>query len=113
MKHLNLYENHRLRNFINVVKKAKLVVNDAHEGQFRKGGEPYIIHPDSVARIVRDVKSSKEISALVAAALLHDTVEDTDLTLEDILREFGELVMSLVSELTSDEEKIAISGKEE
>jgi (p)ppGpp synthase/HD superfamily hydrolase len=113
MKYLHLYENHKLRNFINVVKNAKQFSTDAHDGQFRKGGEPYIIHPDSVAKIVHDVKLSKKIAELIAAAYLHDVVEDTDMTLEDIKEQFGDLVMSLVSELTTDEEKLAISGKEE
>lgn len=113
MKYLHTFENHNLRNFIHVVKGAKEFAEKAHKGQYRKGGQPYIIHPKAVAEIVHNVKISKEIAALVAAAYLHDTVEDTDVTFDDIKEQFGELVMSLVYELTSDEEKLAISGKEE
>jgi len=116
MKYLNTYEKfdkHKLRDFIGTVKKAKKFADKAHKGVKRKGGDPYIMHPETVAKIVHDVKESKVIAALITAALLHDTVEDTEVTLEDIKREFGEFVMSLVAELTSDEEKMAISGKEE
>ena len=113
MKYLKTFENHKLRNFIHTVKDAKKFARKAHEGQFRAGGDPYIIHPEAVAKIVHDVKISKEIANLIAAAYLHDTIEDCDVTLFDIKIRFGELVMSLVQELTSDEEKIQISGKED
>lgn len=113
MKYLHYYENHKLTNFINVVKKAKNFAQNAHKNQYRKGGEPYIIHPESVAKIVHKIKKSKEIASLVAASYLHDTVEDTDTTLEDIKKYFGDLVMKIVKELTSDKEKIKMSGKEE
>ncbi len=70
----------------------------AHEGQVRKyTGEPYICHPISVARLVAAVTNDK---AMIAAALLHDTVEDTDVTLDEIERLFGSDVASLVESLT-------------
>ena len=109
----------RLGYFINKVKKAKEFATVAHDGVFRKGINkndpkiPYIIHPDSVAKIVHDVKQSEFIAHLIAAAYLHDTVEDSDVTLEDINEEFGDLVMKLVEELTTDKEKLEVSGKEE
>lgn len=83
----------------------------AHKGQMRKGGGEYISHPVAVAEIVREVKKSKKIEQLVAAALTHDTVEDTTKTIEDIKKEFGKLVGNLVSELTSDPEQIKKFGK--
>lgn len=113
MRYLETYENYRLRKFINKVKLASEVAADAHKDQKRMGGKPYFVHPDAVAKIVHDVKDSKHIADLVAAAYLHDTVQDTNLTIEDIKEKFGELVASLVSELTSDIDKIEISGKEE
>ena len=66
----------------------------AHEGQKRRSGEPYFIHCVSVAQILADLKLD---ATTIAAALLHDTVEDTDLTLEEIEREFGVEVARLTS----------------
>ncbi|NPV12825.1 MAG: bifunctional (p)ppGpp synthetase/guanosine-3',5'-bis(diphosphate) 3'-pyrophosphohydrolase [Ignavibacteria bacterium] len=119
MKYLHTYENHKLSKFIHKVKKAKEFATKAHKGIYRKGfddnGEkiPYIIHPDSVAKIVHEVENSEHIAHLIAAAYLHDTVEETNVTLKDIQKEFGDIVMQLVNELTSDKEKLKISGKEE
>ena len=69
----------------------------AHEGQIRKSGEPYITHPLEVARIGASLKLDR--SSLVAA-VLHDTVEDTDCSLEAIGQRFGEEVSALVDGLT-------------
>jgi len=113
MKYIKKFENKNLGSFIKTVKDAKELATKAHHGVKRRGGEPYIIHPESVAKIVHDVKSSKEIASLIAAAYLHDTVEDTDITLDEIREKFGELVMSLVSELTNNDEKLKMLGKEE
>ena len=71
---------------------------DAHKNQRRKSGEAYIFHPIAVAKIV-----ASEIgldAASIAAALLHDTVEDTDYTLDDIERLFGSTVAKIVHGLT-------------
>ena len=70
---------------------------DAHEGQFRKSGEPYIVHPILVAAIVAATTSNK---TMVIAALLHDVVEDTPYTIEDIESRFGADVALLVNGLT-------------
>lgn len=124
MKYLNSFENfmneaysnemYRLRKFITKVKTAYKFAEDAHRGVKRKGGAPYFEHPDAVAKIVHDVKNSEKIADLIAAAYLHDTVEDVEgVTVERIREIFGDLVASLVDELTSDLDKIAISGKEE
>jgi len=69
----------------------------AHNGQYRKSGEPYIIHPILVAAIVATISDDK---TMVMAALLHDVVEDTDFTREDIEDNFGKDVASLVEGLT-------------
>lgn len=100
------------------IKKAIKVATDAHKGQVRKirgsSGQliDYIIHPLQVAELVNTLKNSHRISDLIKAAVLHDTVEDTELSLDYIKQEFGELVYSLVKELTNDEVKIKEIGKE-
>lgn len=86
---------------------------DAHAGQTRSGGEPYIGHPVRVAQIVQQYKQSHNIDSLIAAAYLHDTIEDTDTTHEALHDLFGGLVASLVLELTSDLEQIEKVGKKE
>ena len=81
-----------------LIEKAFNYANEAHRDMYRNSGEPYIIHPIHVARIV-----NQEVglgSRSVAAALLHDVVEDTDVTLEDITREFGPKIASLIDGLT-------------
>ena len=81
-----------------LVSKAFELANDAHKGVRRKSGEPYILHPLAVARIV-----AEEIglgSTGVAAALLHDVIEDTDYTYEDLKAIFGVKVASIVDGLT-------------
>lgn len=70
----------------------------AHEGHFRKGSQvPYITHPFEVAKILGETVDPEENEALICAGLLHDTVEDTDTSLETIRREFGETVADLVA----------------
>ena len=69
----------------------------AHEGQKRKSGEPYFIHCIAVAGILADMKLDAEA---IAAALLHDVIEDTDITYDDLAGEFGETVASLVDGVT-------------
>jgi (p)ppGpp synthase/HD superfamily hydrolase len=116
MKYLKTYELYGE----NLIKNAEKFATHAHSGVYRKGldkdGEkiPYIIHPKTVAKIVQEVKDSEHIAYLIAAAYLHDVVQDVKtITRDDIFKEFGDLVASLVDELTSDLDKIAISGKEE
>ncbi len=81
-----------------LIKKAFEVARDAHDGQRRKSGEPYIFHPLAVAKIVAHDIGLGAIS--IASALLHDTVEDTELTHEDIYKEFGEKISRIVRGLT-------------
>ncbi len=68
-----------------------------HEGQTRKSGEPYIAHPVAVAGILRDLGGDK---AMIAAGFLHDVVEDTEVTVEDIEEKFGQEVALLVEGVT-------------
>jgi len=80
------------------IQKAFEFANNAHAGVKRKSGEPYIIHPLSVAKIV--VEEIGLSATSIISALMHDVVEDTDYTLEDISNLFGEKVASIVDGLT-------------
>jgi GTP pyrophosphokinase len=80
-----------------LVERAYRVAEEAHRKQKRNSGEPYINHCLAVARILTNLRVPPEV---VAAALLHDTVEDTQVTLEDLRRDFGEVVASLVDGVT-------------
>ena len=93
------------------VKDALAYATTAHDGQTRSDGSPYIKHPMRVAQSVEQYKRSHNLEALISAAYLHDTIEDTDTTHEDLERMFGGLVASLVQELTSDKEEIKKIGK--
>ena len=76
------------------IQRAYLFGARKHEGQARKSGEPYMVHPMAVSKIVADMGLD---AASVCAALLHDTLEDTHLTLEDLHRVFGETVAAVVA----------------
>lgn len=91
--------------------EALQFATQAHAGQTRAGGEPYVNHPIRVADSIKQYKQSHNLDALINAALLHDTVEDTDTTHEALHDLFGGLVASLVQELTSDPEQIKKMGK--
>ncbi|MCQ2979281.1 MAG: HD domain-containing protein, partial [Clostridia bacterium] len=80
-----------------LIEKAYDVAKVAHAEQKRKSGEPYIIHPLSVAIIIAELELDVES---VCAALLHDVVEDTVMTLEDITEKFGEEVSQIVEGVT-------------
>lgn len=82
---------------IELVERAYRFAKKAHEGQYRKSGEPYINHPTEVAYILSDIRMDAQT---VAAALLHDTVEDTDVTREEIAEEFSEEIAALVDGVT-------------
>lgn len=79
------------------VSKAIEVAKKAHDGQFRKTGEPYIVHPLAVKKILEEWGMDEDT---IIAGILHDTVEDTPLTLDEIRKEFGESVAFLVDGVT-------------
>jgi len=91
---------------ISMIEKAYKVAAEAHKNQFRKSGEPYIIHPLDVAIILADLELDKET---IVAGILHDVVEDTIMTDEDLQREFGDDVALLVDGVTK-LEKLPLSG---
>ncbi len=82
---------------LSVIEKAYHVARDAHEGQLRRSGEPYIIHPLCVAIILAELEMDKET---IAAGILHDVIEDTALTEEQMKAEFGEEITLLVNGVT-------------
>ena len=82
-----------------LVRDAKVFASKAHSGQVRKyTGEPYMNHPWQVAVLVDSTRGATE--EMVAAALLHDVLEDTDTTFDEVYDTFGEIVASLVFWLT-------------
>lgn len=91
-----LSSNHRKK--VDIIERAFKFARSAHDGVRRRSGEPYILHPIAVAKI-----ASREIglgSTSICAALLHDVVEDTEYTVEDIEQQFGKKIAELVAGLT-------------
>lgn len=82
---------------VEMIRKAYFWAEKYHEGQLRKGGDPYITHPVAVATILAELHAGP---VTLSAALLHDTVEDTELTLDDITKEFSKEVSTLVDGVT-------------
>jgi len=82
---------------VELVQKALTYAEKAHEGQVRQSGEPYIIHPIQVAGILAELHMDPHT---VATGFLHDVVEDTDVTLDDLKEEFGEDIAMLVDGVT-------------
>lgn len=92
------YINSNHRKKVDIIERAFRFARSAHDGVRRRSGEPYILHPIAVAKI-----ASREIglgSTSICAALLHDVVEDTEYTVEDIERQFGKKIAELVAGLT-------------
>ncbi|MFQ6371986.1 bifunctional GTP diphosphokinase/guanosine-3',5'-bis pyrophosphate 3'-pyrophosphohydrolase [Shewanella sp. YIC-542] len=94
---------------VELLKQAYQVARDAHEGQMRTSGEPYITHPVAVAHILADMRLDHET---LMAALLHDTIEDTHVTHQDLAERFSESVAELV-EGVSKLDKIKFRDKKE
>ena len=92
------------------IERAYLLAKEAHEGQMRKSGEPYIIHPLNVAIILAELELDKES---IIAGLLHDVIEDTVMTYEDVTREFGKEIADLVDGVTKITQTDWHMGKEE
>jgi guanosine-3',5'-bis(diphosphate) 3'-pyrophosphohydrolase len=78
---------------LEALRQSYIVAKEAHEGQTRSSGEPYIIHPVAVARILAEMHLDHET---LMAALLHDVIEDTEVSKEDLARQFGDTVAELV-----------------
>ena len=94
---------------VELLKQAYQIARDAHEGQMRTSGEPYITHPVAVARILADMRLDHET---LMAALLHDTIEDTHVTKDDLAELFGVAVAELV-EGVSKLDKLKFRDKKE
>ncbi len=92
---------------ISLIEKAYNIASEAHKNQLRKSGEPYIIHPLYVAIILADLEMDKET---IVAGLLHDVVEDTILTTEEVRAEFGDDVALLVDGVTK-MKKLMLQGE--
>ncbi|WP_151173355.1 bifunctional GTP diphosphokinase/guanosine-3',5'-bis pyrophosphate 3'-pyrophosphohydrolase [Pseudoalteromonas ruthenica] len=92
-----------------LVQKAYVVAREAHEGQFRSSGEPYITHPVEVTQILASMKLDHET---LMAALMHDVIEDTDFSQQDLAEIFGETVAELV-EGVSKLDKLSFKDKKE
>ncbi|MGW0119995.1 RelA/SpoT family protein [Streptomyces sp. NPDC003327] len=82
---------------LRVLRRAYVLAESSHRGQFRKSGEPYITHPLAVTLILAELGAE---TTTLTASLLHDTVEDTDVTLDQVRREFGDEVAYLVDGVT-------------
>jgi len=93
----------------NDIEKAYQIANEAHQGQVRLSGEPYIMHPLSVAVILASLGMDQ---ASIIAALLHDTVEDTAMTYAEVKKQFGETIADLVDGVTKIG-KVPLQTKEE
>ncbi len=92
---------------ISMIEKAYRTAAEAHKDQFRKSGEPYIVHPLNVAIILADLELDKET---IVAGILHDVVEDTIMTEENLRQEFGDDVALLVDGVTKLEKIPLTSG---
>ena len=82
---------------IDEILKAYELANNLHDGQKRQSGEPYIIHPLSVAIILSEMKADKDT---ICAGILHDTLEDTHITKEELIHEFNSDIANLVDGVT-------------
>lgn len=80
-----------------ILRKAHDFSAKAHEGQMRKSGDPYLIHPLEVAKILTQLKMD---DACIVSAILHDTIEDTDVTKDDVQKEFGDEIAEIVDGVT-------------
>ena len=87
----------KLEKNIQLIKDAYELARTKHEGQLRKSGEPYINHPLHVALLLSEYNTGPQT---IAAGLLHDVVEDTDVTLDQVRNQFGEDVAKIVDGVT-------------
>ena len=94
---LDLVQNYNPKTDSDLIRKAYAFGKDAHEGQFRRSGEPYFTHPVEVAALLTEVHMD---DATIITALLHDTIEDTGVTYQKIVDTFGEEIAQLVDGVT-------------
>ncbi len=94
---------------VELIRRAGAAAIRAHEGQLRRTGEPYVTHPIAVAAITADLGLDE---TTIAAALLHDTIEDTATTAEEILEAFGETIAGVVLEVTDDKKLSKVERKQ-
>lgn len=95
-----------------LVLKALRFAERKHEGQTRKfSGAEYLVHPFGVSYLVANFKKSKNLPILIAASILHDTVEDTETTFAELVEEFDMFIATLVFELTDDKVEMKKVGK--
>lgn len=88
---------HQPKADVSIIERAYTIAEQSHRGQKRRSGEPYITHPVAVAQILADLGIG---SKTIAAALLHDTVEDTEYTLDELRADFGDEIAMLVDGVT-------------
>ena len=91
------FSEHHLNGDVSLIRRAGLAAINAHEGQLRRTGEPYVTHPIAVAEIIAELGLDEPT---IAAALLHDAVEDTVVTTKWLSKEFGEQVAAIVDGVT-------------
>lgn len=94
---LKAFRDHHPDGDTDVLQRAYEVARDAHEGQLRKTGDPYITHPTAVALMLAEYGLDRDT---ISAAFLHDTVEDTPLTIQDVAAEFGDEIARLIDGVT-------------
>ena len=94
---------------LGIIRKAWVFCVRQHDGQKRASGEPYVVHPLEVGQLLAELKMD---STAIAAGLLHDAVEDTDITTEEIERQFGEQVAHIVEGVTK-LDKIKFANRED
>src|SRR3954471_1630480 len=105
---LAIYRSHQPRADTSMVTRAYEVARAAHEGQVRRSGDPYIQHPLAVAKILAELGLD---DITLSAALLHDSVEDTGVTLEEVATEFGDDVANIVDGVTK-LDRVSFDSKE-
>lgn len=103
-----LFKKLKYLNDLSLIKKAYDTSSEMHSGMYRDSGDEYISHPAAVAGMVADIKGDED---MICASLLHDTVEDTRLTLNDISDSFGEKITYLVDGLTKEKDYDDVHNK--
>lgn len=106
------HKTYHINTNFNKINRAYELAKEKHKGQVRLGGSSYITHPINVAKIVgKYYYNHPNINELLTAAYLHDLIEDTDVTVEDIKEEFGDYVAHLVKGVTTNQDEKKKIGK--